>query len=354
MILITKEFSCKSNYDFRKIGPLESLLFFDIETTGLSAMTSSLYLIGCVYYKEERWHYTQWFSECMADEVEILKQFFSFSKTFTHLIHFNGDGFDIPYVRNCCKQYNLDYNFNHLVSFDIYKRIKALKKLLALENIKQKTLERFLNTGRIDPFTGKELIELYKEYQKTKEKRLLDILLKHNEEDIIGLPNLLTLLSYEIKADEIEDIHSNFLPNGTVALTIERKCQVPVPIKRQWDNFNLAFHEKVFTLHIPLYEGELKFFYPNYKDYFYLPEEDMAIHKRVAEFVDKSHKKKATAATCYTKRQGLFLPQPHPIFEPVFYESYKTGAYFEYTDEAFKEKEKAVAYIQTLIHSIGS
>ena len=81
MILITKEFSCKSNYDFRKIGPLESLLFFDIETTGLSAMTSSLYLIGCVYYKEERWHYTQWFSECMADEAEILKQFFSFSKT---------------------------------------------------------------------------------------------------------------------------------------------------------------------------------------------------------------------------------------------------------------------------------
>lgn len=54
-------------------------------------------------------------------------------------------------------------------------------------------------------------------------------------------------------------------------------------------------------LKVPIYEEELKYFYSNYHDYYYLPTEDVALHKSVAGFVDKAHRVNATAATCYTR-----------------------------------------------------
>jgi hypothetical protein len=42
-------------------------------------------------------------------------------------------------------------------------------------------------------------------------------------------------------------------------------------------------------LKVPLYEEEMKYFYANYKDYYYLPAEDIALHKSVSSFVDQAH-----------------------------------------------------------------
>ena len=75
-------------------------------------------------------------------------------------------------------------------------------------------------------------------------------------------------------------------------------------------------------LYLPIYSGELKHFYKKYRNYYYLPQEDRAIHKSVAAFVDRGHRTRATAATCYQKASGLFLPQPAEIITPVFRRSY--------------------------------
>lgn len=50
-----------------------------------------------------------------------------------------------------------------------------------------------------------------------------------------------------------------------------------------------------------------KYFIPDYK-ILLPPEEDTAIHRSVAEFVDKAHRKAATAATCYVRKTGDFIP----------------------------------------------
>ena len=54
----------------------------------------------------------------------------------------------------------------------------------------------------------------------------------------------------------------------------------------------------------------LKFFYKDYKNYFYLPNEDMAIHKSMATFIDKDKKIKATKDNCYTKITDTFILIP--------------------------------------------
>ena len=59
---------------------------------------------------------------------------------------------------------------------------------------------------------------------------------------------------------------------------------------------------------IPIINGELKHYYKDYKNYYYLPAEDTAYHKSVSEFVDRSARIQATARTAYTKKTGSFVP----------------------------------------------
>ena len=74
------------------------------------------------------------------------------------------------------------------------------------------------------------------------------------------------------------------------------------------------------TVYIKTLNGELKYFFENYKDYFYLPDEDEAIHKSIAQFVDKNHRVKATKNNCYTKKSGYFLP----VFSDCDLNTFKT------------------------------
>ncbi len=46
--------------------------------------------------------------------------------------------------------------------------------------------------------------------------------------------------------------------------------------------------------------SKLKQYYPNPKDYYYLPEEDSVIPKSLGSGIDKKHRKAATKDTCYT------------------------------------------------------
>ena len=70
---------------------------------------------------------------------------------------------------------------------------------------------------------------------------------------------------------------------------------------------------------IPAVRGEFKHFYKDYKNYYYLPAEDVAYHKSVSEFVDKSARRQATARTAYIKKTGLFAPVfDKSLFNPDF------------------------------------
>lgn len=223
MIRIEKALTQPVPSDIYTIGAPEDVLFFDIETTGLSARSAGLYLIGVLTYTPEaagHWTLLQYFCEDVADEPAVLQAFFELLCTKKILISYNGDGFDIPFLRHMVEQYGLRTPRPHhstaprdrvdcldtdssafadtrpLYSFDLFKKFRPLKRLLGLPDLKLKSCERFLGIDREDRFTGGELIEVYFEWQKTKAPALLDTLLLHNAEDIANLPNLLPLLRY--------------------------------------------------------------------------------------------------------------------------------------------------------------
>ena len=144
-------------YPLDRLGKREDLLFFDIETTGFSGEYSNLYLVGCVYYEGGRWNLVQWFADTVSAEKEVLVTFFEFLRRFPIVVHFNGDGFDIPYLLKRCRAYDLPYDFSGVTSLDIYKKIRPYRNLLGLESMKQKAIEQFLGVGREDIYSGGQL-----------------------------------------------------------------------------------------------------------------------------------------------------------------------------------------------------
>ena len=347
MKIITKPFTFNLSYDLSKYGNLEGILFFDIETTGFTPSNSTLYLLGCVYYKENSWWITQWFANRLSDEPNILKAFFSFLTNYHTLIHFNGDGFDIPYLTKCAQQYSILNTFSLVKSVDIYKLIKPLKKPFQLDSIKLKSIETFLGIKREDMFTGGQLISVYHEYVKTKDSQLFDLLVLHNEDDLKGMPNILPILSYVDLLETPITFNYATLENNKVCFHFTSNICIPNTLHLQTKLGHLQMIQNYITIFISIINSPLKHFYPNYKDYYYLPLEDTAIHKKVAQFVDKEHKKKATASTCYTKYYGNSLPIYWDTTLSLLKNEYKEKQLFvpfDHTEQFYKEYTKDMIF----------
>lgn len=339
----------------------EELLFFDIETTGFSAKTSALYLIGGLYYKNNHWEMIQWFADDYESEKELLKCFFKFMKNFSFLIHFNGNGFDIPFLLKKCEQHELtgtEYNFEQIHSFDIYKAIYPHKKRLNMENLKQKTIEAFLHINREDTYTGGELIAFYRKYLKIKEnspeeaKELQSFLLLHNHDDLAGMlqfSNVLFLTDLLNGNTTFSDVSAKQTDN-TVLFQGILPFSFEVSFSAKTETFHLTLERNMLTLSVLTCQETLKYFYDNYKEYFYLPKEDTAIHKSVATYVDKEFRQKAKKETCYTKKEGIFLPSYSTKLKPAFRVDYASKHYFiEATDAFLQDNSLLLDYLNCFL-----
>jgi uncharacterized protein YprB with RNaseH-like and TPR domain len=170
----------------------------DIETTGFSRDKCSIILIGIIIKTNNNLISTQIFCESLYEEKEMLlhlKDTLSSLDEF-FLITYNGYSFDIPFINNKFKKYNIDYQIENIYNFDIYRLIRANKKLLNLERYNLKSIEKFLGIERKDTISGKDSVQLYFEYLKTKNIKILNKILLHNQEDILYLLQILKILNY--------------------------------------------------------------------------------------------------------------------------------------------------------------
>ena len=337
----------------------DEILYFDIETTGFSADKSILYLIGCIYYENGEYYSKQLFVDEPAFEMEVLATFMDFISKFKALVHYNGNGFDIPYLKQKCTQYNITHNLDAIYSFDIYKILCGYKNLFKTLDMKQKTMEKFIKLNREDKYNGGELIKIYQDYCHKPTDEKLRLLLLHNHNDLTGLISILPLLNYEVlkngrfKVNEaLTNLSASSYSGNKKELIINLSTEKPIPVRVSIgnENYYLTAYQNLVKLCVNIYSDELKFFYPNYKDYYYLPEEDRSIHKSVAFYVDKNFRTKAKAANCYSKKTGTFLPQYEEIITPFFKIDYHDKiSYFECTEDFLKNTDQIYTYANHIL-----
>jgi len=321
---------------------LKNAIFLDIETTGFSASVNRLYLIGTAYLRNKELLTEQFFAETPEEEAQLLTAWSRLLKGFDTVVTFHGSRFDLPFLEKRSKKLQMDLSYDHKNQVDLYQLAHSYRHIFGLKNLKQKTLESFLGTERKDDSSGGKLVKVYQSYLKQPQEDLLTLLLQHNEADLAGMIRLLALYAFDIfwnggftpAACSTSPYRKLDGSDGKeLAVTCRLDHRLPAAISCKNDYFYLHAAKDLAYFRIPLLEGTLKYFYSNYKDYYYLPDEDMAMHKSVASYVDPTHRQKAKAANCYIKKDGMFLPQYEDIVTPAFYKEYQGNiSYFEWKD----------------------
>ena len=336
-----------------------SSAFFDLETTGFSSARNQIYMIGYAYKKARKICVTQLFAENPSEEPLVISAFLEFLSGYDTLISFNGTGFDLPFLKGRCARYHFTEALDTFYHIDIYKQISGYKDILKLSALKQKTLEDFLGIPRDDTCSGGDLIPVWLEYAKQPSEEGCKLLKLHNYEDMAGMVQLLPLLSYphffeggfHVSSWQQQDWNTwEGAAGKELILALEPELPIPRPFSCRAGEIYVSGAHRQVKLRAPFYMGELKYFYPNFKDYYYLPAEDMAVHKSVASFVDRAYRRQATATTCYSKKSGRFLPQYQELFSPSLKQEHQDKvSWFELTEDFTDSEENLKQYALHLL-----
>ena len=376
----------------------ENALFFDIETTGLSHKSACVFLIGTIHLENGTWQLTQYLAEHSSEDKQLLETFFTDTLPYDTLIHFNGSTFDVPFLNAKANAYELTGISLHGVSgkssgqqsseksacqtsdaadvpfsthpfaaaeknsLDLYRTLSVLRHLPGQESLKQSALEKLAGWQRTDTLTGKHMVAMFHSFDKTQDPELLRLMLLHNHDDLVGMTRLLPLAAYRILADgDFDCVRSCSLcideteaaPHLEAEIQLRLPLPAPLSFSLSCDEFpvsgapvcDIIVKNSTARLRFPGISCELKYFFPDYKNYCYLPLEDQAIHKSVASYIDKEYRVPAKAATCYTRKSGTFYWQPQPFLSPDFRASFDAKAHFFAYNEEFSQHPNLLALL---------
>ena len=297
----------------------EKALFFDIETTGLSHKSACVFLIGTIHLENGSWQLTQYLAEHASEEKPLLETFLSDAAPYDTLIHFNGSTFDVPFLNAKANAYELTGISLHGVSgkssgrqsaeksacqtsgaahvpfsthpftaaeknsLDLYRTLSVLRHLPGQTSLKQSALEKLAGWQRTDTLSGKHMAAMFRSFDKTQDQELLQLMLLHNHDDLVGMTNLLPLAAYCMLADgDFIGVRSCFLrsdeKNAVPSLEVTIQLRAPLPTPLSLSHFSddpavscscvcdMIVKNSTAVLRFPGFPCELKYFFPDYKN----------------------------------------------------------------------------------------
>lgn len=341
-------------FDIDTVLPSDTLLL-NIETTGLSPRNAFIFMIGMASLDDGRWHFRCLLAESRMDERKLMTTFYEEMKPFNQILTFGGQSFSWRFMENRWTNYSdtEDNLFTGKHLKDLQKDITPYKAFLPLADLKKYTVEAFVGFKRCNNLSGKELIHVFSEWERSHDEAGCQQLLDHHRNDMYSLLQLLQLKAYtSFWMGNFESVLSWQLENEICCFHVKLKAPVPQALQYQTKYADIALKNTEAIITINIYQGCLKYFLPgSVKDYYYLPYEDRAMHRSVACYVDKEHRQKATAATCYIWQEGCFLPTDCKSFQPHFQTDYQSKPYYICYDPESWEKNPELLknYLTTCI-----
>lgn len=170
-----------------RLIPIENLVFVDIETMGLSSQPITLIGFGRIQGNALRLR--QYFARDITEEASMLSNFYHHLQRGDFFVTFNGEYFDIPFIKNRSRYHNLDHP-TYPANFDaLFFARKVWKK--DLPNCKLQTIEKeILNIHRIDDVPGAYCPMFYQHYLQTRQIGTVVPIIQHNQQDIVSLARI--------------------------------------------------------------------------------------------------------------------------------------------------------------------
>jgi uncharacterized protein YprB with RNaseH-like and TPR domain len=198
LLILLQQLLCLSaapwNPSERPLRP-EDLLFFDLETTGLSRDTSTLpFLIGLGFWLDvdrATFRVDQLFLQDPSQEPRALQQLRGYLERARVLISFNGRSFDAPLLKNRLMLNRESPCIDDIAHLDLLPPCRRMFRQ-RLTNCRLGTLERdLLGFHRHNDLDGSEAPRVYNDWLRTGHPGDLPLLLEHNKLDVLLMAPLL-------------------------------------------------------------------------------------------------------------------------------------------------------------------
>lgn len=183
---------------------LRRALFIDTETTGLRGAGTVAFLVGLGWVEDDSFVVRQLLMRDYPEETPMLTHLAALLPRHDCLISFNGKSFDLPLLRDRFIMARLKEEWRALPHLDLLHAARRTWKL-RLGSCTLGALEaQVLGIAREGDLPGAEVPERYYQFLKCGDQRLLDDVLRHNEQDIRTLYSLLGRLCEVYAAPETQ------------------------------------------------------------------------------------------------------------------------------------------------------
>lgn len=185
-----------SKGDFSEPIYIDNLLFFDLETTGLSGGAGTYpFLIGIAFFEDNYFKVIQYFLPEYDRDIYAYLDIKKYIHNKSILSSFNGKSYDYPLLKNRFILNRFDdmfKEFNHVDLLHLSRRMwKNSLENCSLGNIEQ----QIFKFSRLNDIDGYLIPHTYFDYLQTgKNDDIVNIIL-HNEQDLVSLGRLIFHLS---------------------------------------------------------------------------------------------------------------------------------------------------------------
>jgi uncharacterized protein YprB with RNaseH-like and TPR domain len=222
----------------------EEILFFDLETTGLTGSGVFPFLAGLGYFKGDQVVCEQYFLRSPEAESLLLKHLDVFFKKYKFLITFNGSSFDLPllntrYIINLRSRIKIPS-----IHFDLYHILKKIYKG-ELPNHKLKSYEnQLIELERQEDIPGQFIPQKYFDYIHYQSEERMGRVIEHNRMDIFSLAFLLLICNSQL-ADN-RTISINIRGNLARILLRNKRIEEALILLREIES-SVYFNKKAYT-----------------------------------------------------------------------------------------------------------
>ena len=167
----------------------DHVVFFDVETTGLSGGAGTLaFLAGCGWFESDAFRIRQFFLSGPAGERAMLEALGEIFDDASLLVTFNGRSFDVPVMEMRWAFHRRATPTDGLPHFDMLPPARRLWGIDAEQNCSLTSLERsVLGVHRHGDVPGFEIPTRYFQFLRTGDATTVEGVLEHNRQDVISL-----------------------------------------------------------------------------------------------------------------------------------------------------------------------
>jgi uncharacterized protein YprB with RNaseH-like and TPR domain len=198
---------------------LHRAVFLDTETTGLAGGAgTTAFLIGVGWVDGQRFRVRQYFMRDYHEEAALLHGLAEELRRFDLLVTFNGKMFDVPLLDARFRLNRSRFPLAEARHLDLLHPARRLWKA-RLESCRLQALEgALMGLRRTGDIPGDEIPQVYFDWVRRRDARLLARVFEHNRQDIVSLAALAILACQWVEEGRAEDPRDVF----SLARVLER------------------------------------------------------------------------------------------------------------------------------------